>query len=283
MSSTLLAMKASSEASEAEQKKLIEKKRNILVLIHQYLLDCGYVDSASSLYGEAGNFLNKYCLADNMDLGVIHDEFEAYYDIRFAKKPKIARKLRNDEVEPQHSKVSNSKSKDLTGKKKSIPTDNNTTSKLPNIQNGSSSDLSVGSNNQFELQGTNFQSNSSDTQKSKPNSSSSRSDDNDDTQHIRVLKPPPQFGGDSEMKQLASVISREIYQDSPNVRYSDIVELYEAKRLLTEAVQLPIKYPHVFTGILRPWRGVLLHGPPGTGMCIVSNRFMCIISNRFMI
>lgn len=263
MSSTLLAMKASSEASEAEQKKLIEKKRNILVLIHQYLLDCGYVDSASALYGEAGNFLNKYCLADNMDLGVIHDEFEAYYDIRFAKKPKIARKLRNDEVEPQQSKFGNSKSKDSSAKKKSTSSENNTPSKLPNIQNGSSSDLSVGSNNQFELQGTNFQ-NNGDNQKSKP-SSSSRSDDNDDTQHIRVLKPPPQFGGDSEMKQLASVISREIYQDSPNVRYSDIVELYEAKRLLTEAVQLPIKYPHVFTGILRPWRGVLLHGPPGTG------------------
>ena len=37
-------------------------------------------------------------------------------------------------------------------------------------------------------------------------------------------------------------------------RFTDIVELTEAKRLLIEAVQLPIKYPSVFTG---------------TGCCIV--------------
>jgi hypothetical protein len=35
---------------------------------------------------------------------------------------------------------------------------------------------------------------------------------------FRLLKPPPSFGGDAEMKQLANVISREIYQESPNVR-----------------------------------------------------------------
>lgn len=46
--------------------------------------------------------------------------------------------------------------------------------------------------------------------------------------------------------------------------FDDIVSLHEAKRLLSEAVQLPLKFPTIFTGILRPWRGILLHGPPGT-------------------
>jgi katanin p60 ATPase-containing subunit A1 len=67
----------------------------------------------------------------------------------------------------------------------------------------------------------------------------------------RLLKPPPQFGFDAEMKQLASVISREIYQESPNVRFEDIVGLEEAKRLLSEAVQLPLKFPSIFQGLLR--------------------------------
>ncbi len=67
----------------------------------------------------------------------------------------------------------------------------------------------------------------------------------------RVLKPPPSFGLDADMRQIANIISREIYQDSPNVRFDDIVQLDEAKRLLCEAVQLPLKFPSIFTGLLR--------------------------------
>lgn len=56
-----------------------------------------------------------------------------------------------------------------------------------------------------------------------------------------------------------------IVTETPNVRWDDVAGLEGAKEALKEAVILPIKFPHLFTGKRTPWRGILLYGPPGTG------------------
>lgn len=70
---------------------------------------------------------------------------------------------------------------------------------------------------------------------------------------------------DPEKKKMQDKLSGAIVMEKPNVMWSDVAGLENAKESLKEAVILPIKFPQLFTGNRKPWRGILLYGPPGTG------------------
>ena len=71
-------------------------------------------------------------------------------------------------------------------------------------------------------------------------------------------------------KDLVENLEKDIVQKNPNVRWDDIADLHEAKRLLQEAVVLPMVVPDFFKGIRRPWKGVAMVGPPGTGKTMLA-------------
>uniref|UniRef100_A0A671T973 Katanin p60 subunit A-like 2 n=1 Tax=Sinocyclocheilus anshuiensis TaxID=1608454 RepID=A0A671T973_9TELE len=100
----------------------------------------------------------------------------------------------------------------------------------------------------------------------------------------RLLKPMSAFiGMNSDMRERAAVISRDIYLHNPNVRWDDIIGLEDAKRLVKEAVIYPIKYPQLFTGILSPWKGLLLYGPPGLTFLELDHAMLRRLEKRILV
>ncbi|EPY34958.1 katanin-like protein [Angomonas deanei] len=94
-------------------------------------------------------------------------------------------------------------------------------------------------------------------------------DEGENSFYGRALKPLPVFPT-QEMADLAQNIMRDILNTNPAVRWKDIAELEQAKHLLKEAVVMPVKYPELFEGMVRPWKGILLFGPPGTGKTLLA-------------
>jgi len=75
--------------------------------------------------------------------------------------------------------------------------------------------------------------------------------------------------------------SREIIIENPNVKFEDVVGLEIPKNIVHEALLLPMKYPQYFTGILEPWKGILLFGPPGTGKTLLAKAVASELRSTF--
>jgi len=70
--------------------------------------------------------------------------------------------------------------------------------------------------------------------------------------------------------ELIEGVERDMVETGVSVSWDDIADLNVPKQLLQEAVVLPLWMPDYFKGIRRPWKGVLMFGPPGTGKTMLA-------------
>nr|XP_046231182.1 katanin p60 ATPase-containing subunit A-like 2 [Scatophagus argus] len=279
-------MKVAHQAREADELRTEMRRKSLLILIYQHLVGQGYVAAAVALDQETNGGVRRFEVCDNIDLEMVLMEFESYHYVKFQKYPKLIRRTaelgENRYVKSGGIKRSPCSAKPLpkintsqnpqSGITKrtaaSSHTNENGSSVHPessefgfsvlSIRNGAAREAAMNRKGQM-------------TDGKGPVHDAVKGAGSDSDHMERLLKPLSGFSGmTGEMRELAAIISRDIYLHSPNVRWEDIIGLEDAKRLVKEAVVYPIKYPQLFTGILSPWKGLLLYGPTGTGKTLLA-------------
>ncbi|XP_028318937.1 katanin p60 ATPase-containing subunit A-like 2 isoform X1 [Gouania willdenowi] len=270
-------MKVAHQAREADELKTERRKKNLLILIYHHLLGQGYVAAALALDQETNGGMRRFEVCDNIDLEMVLMEYESYHFVKFQRFPKLIRrgteagegrrnglkKIPCSVGKPLPKICSASSPQCGNSAKKTNPS-------LPpneNVYPVSPESAEFGLNVSSCRNGS-----AGEAAMNKKVSEAKGSNTGINADHVeRLLKPLSGLSGMSgEMRELAAIISRDIYLHSPNVRWEDIIGLEDAKRLVKEAVVYPIKYPQLFTGILSPWKGLLLYGPPGTGKTLLA-------------
>ncbi|KAG6962137.1 hypothetical protein JG688_00008754 [Phytophthora aleatoria] len=297
--SSLMQLKAQNESRLAEEKRLIDRRRSVLVMMLQHCTENGYLQTAEKLQQEAGVALSKFEVVENLDLLRIVQEYEDFQEIKFGKRPKLVRRLSPDEQDRARS--ANDKKAAAAAKRACrneytsphMPTEarvesnvamrasHNNASHANSVaaQSGSTrpakeanpspeddSAVDLGLVGQKPAQNQTRNSKSAISKKPQP----ADEQQHEESIEERLLKPLSSFALDSELRPLAETITREIFQKNPDVRWNDVIGLQETKRLLKEAVVMPLKYPQLFQGLLSPWTGILLYGPPGNGKTMLA-------------
>jgi len=76
---------------------------------------------------------------------------------------------------------------------------------------------------------------------------------------------------ENALKRVQPSAMREVMVEAPTIRWSDIGGLDESIEKLREGIELPLSHPEAFRRIgIRPARGFLLYGAPGTGKTLLA-------------
>ncbi|XP_026727604.1 katanin p60 ATPase-containing subunit A-like 2 [Trichoplusia ni] len=209
------------------------RKRILKYLVLGYLKQEGFFHTAETFCAEAA-LTGEYEVCDNIDLDIILQDYCSYYLIRFNKQPQFCRKI---EEQPPLRRPPTRKAKTVEEREKA------------DVCEKEDVDLPSSFTVKKLLK------------------------DEQSVQSIPAIERKSLAGflshATPDKKQLVELLYQDIIKPT-GVCWDDVKGLTSAKSLLMESVVYPVRYPEVFTGLLEPWRGVLLHGPPGTGKTMLA-------------
>ncbi len=77
---------------------------------------------------------------------------------------------------------------------------------------------------------------------------------------------------------------REVFVETPNVKWEEIGGLEDIKQDLKESVEWPLKHPNSFKRLgIRATKGILIYGPPGTGKTLLGKAVATESESNFIL
>ncbi|XP_021069998.2 katanin p60 ATPase-containing subunit A-like 2 [Mus pahari] len=299
-------LKLTHQAREAYEMRTEARRKNLLILILHYLTQEGYMDAAKALEEETRLGLRRFEVCDNVDLETILMEYESYYFVKFQKYPKVVKKA-PDPVEnnlPSRSggknkrlmndncqnlpKICHQKSRPKTSAVKTgdtKPAKEHPKQVKESVTNAQAESTDFGLNiskihkdhpeekaHPRRGQIIDFRGLLSDALKGATSEFALNTFECNPDPSERLLKPLSAFiGMNSEMRELAAVVSRDIYLHNPNIKWNDIIGLDAAKQLVKEAVVYPIRVSMEATFLITVNRTSSVQtGEHGTGKTLLA-------------
>jgi transitional endoplasmic reticulum ATPase len=85
------------------------------------------------------------------------------------------------------------------------------------------------------------------------------------------------------LKGIDPSAAREVAVELTRTTWDDVGGLTQVKRILTETIEWPLRYPDIYAAMdLDPSRGVLLSGPPGTGKTLIARALATACQANFI-
>lgn len=276
---------------QEERRSILERKRHLLLLISQYLSDHGLCNTVDILAKESSLLATtrrEVVLCDNVDLESMYLDYVSHHQLKFGRMPKIAKRLELSltATAAAASTSAEQPENDITTTETPLFTFKKPYSTIPSVRrrqqqsqqrahsNALRSDVQLASEKINALDRTLIVS------QCQPCGQPSVDNVEEDvptltsTEHfatLPLLRHHPHFS--TEWSAMADQICRDIVDGCKlNAGWTSVKGHAAAKEMLSDSVLMPLRYPQLFGGgvggdgrWLRPWKCILLHGPPGTG------------------
>ena len=239
---TLYGIKSKSEYESVKlQQEIEEKKRkNLLILIFNYMISCGFSQTALKLIEESKIDLEAFEKAENINLMVLITDYETYFEQRYNTKPVFYKEI-----------INYNKDKDQKKKQKSLPSIKKCANEIPEANKKKPEELKlevINLNDQVQI---------------KKKENLFKIPTFTERREKILLKPLPDSLLTQELKELAAIVKNEIILENTNIDFDDVIGFEDVKETIKQSLLYPLKYPDLIEEM--PWRGILLFGPPGTG------------------